>query len=120
MATFEPGHLHIERHALTKDDVSYNVHLDYEVTQDPKKGKGILFTMHGSMQGKDMSETFFLPKEEAYNFANNVTKIAEKYGIPKTHSQIGSDHRHYDLMFEDIRKQLDMKSGDPVNLENFE
>ena len=24
MATFEPGHLHIERHALNKDDVSYN------------------------------------------------------------------------------------------------
>ena len=31
MAQFEPGHLHIERHALTPDDVSYNVHLDYEV-----------------------------------------------------------------------------------------
>ncbi|EJL98288.1 hypothetical protein PMI18_04074 [Pseudomonas sp. GM102] len=120
MATFEPGHLHIERHALTPDDVNYNVHLNYEVSQDPKKGKGILFTLHGSMQGKDMTETFFLPKEEAYNFANNVTKIAEKYGIPKTHSQIGSVHKHYDLMFEDIRKQLDMKSGDPVNLEHFE
>ena len=24
MAQFEPGHLHIERHALTPDDVSYN------------------------------------------------------------------------------------------------
>jgi hypothetical protein len=40
MATFEPGHLHIERHALTKDDVSYNLCIDYEVTQDPKEGKG--------------------------------------------------------------------------------
>ncbi|MBC2692864.1 MULTISPECIES: DUF5064 family protein [Pseudomonas] len=120
MAMFEPGHLHIERHALTPDDVSYNVHLDYEVSKNPKGEKGIQFTLHGSMQGKDMSETFFLPKEEAYNFANNVTKIAEKYGIPKTHSQIGSVHKHYDLMFEDIRAQLNMKSGDPVNIENFE
>ncbi|MHC8406190.1 DUF5064 family protein [Pseudomonas sp. TMB3-21] len=120
MATFEPGHLHIERHALTPDDVSYNVHLDYEVEQDPDKGKGIQFTLHGSMQGKDMTETFFLPKVEAYNFAKNVTEIAEKYGIPKTHSQIGSVHKYYDLMFEDIRQKLDMKSGDPVDLENFE
>jgi hypothetical protein len=120
MATFEPGHLHIERHALTPDDVNYNVHLDYEVSKNDKGEQGIQFTMHGSIQGKDMSEPFFLPKAEAYNFANNVTKIAEKYGIPKTHSQIGSIHKHYDLMFEDIRKQLDMKSGDPVNLENFE
>ncbi len=120
MATFEPGHLHIERHALTPDDVNYNVHLDYEVSKNDKGDKGIQFTMHGSIQGKDMSEPFFLPKEEAYNFANNVTTIAEKYGIPKTHSQIGSVHKHYDLMFEDIRKQLDMKSGDPVYLKNFE
>ena len=120
MATFEPGKLHIERHALTPDDVSYNVHLDYEVSKDDKGEKGIQFTMHGSIQNKDMSETFFLPKVEAYNFANNITNIAEKYGIPRTHSQIGSVHKHYDLVFEDIRTKLDMKSGDPVDLKNFE
>jgi hypothetical protein len=120
MAQFEPGHLHIERHALTPDDVSYNVCLDYEVSTDPSKVKGIQFTLHGSMQGKDMKETFFLPKEEAYNFARDVTRIAEKYGIPKAHSQIGSVHKHYDLMFEDIRQKLNMQSGDPVNLEHFE
>ncbi|ABA76126.1 MULTISPECIES: DUF5064 family protein [Pseudomonas] len=120
MAQFEPGHLHIERHALTDDDVNYNVHLDYEVFTDPQKGKGIQFTLHGSMQGKEVNEPFFLPKEEAYNFARNVTQIAEKYGIPKSHSQIGSVHKHYDLMFEDIRMKLNMKSGDPVNPEHFE
>lgn len=120
MAIFNPGHLHIERHALTPDDVSYDLCLDYEVFTDPQKGKGIQFTLHGNMQGKDMKEAFFLPKEEAYNFASNVTKIAEKYGIPKTHSQIGSVHKHYDLMFEDIRQKLNMQSGDLVNPEHFE
>ena len=120
MATFEPGHLHIERHALNKDDVSYNLHIDYAVTQDPKEGKGMQFTMHGSIQGKDMEETFFLPKDQAYNFASNVTKIVEKYGIPKTHSSIGSIHKPYDAMFEDVRAQLDMKSGDPVKPEHLE
>lgn len=118
MATFEPGHLHIERHALTDDDVSYNLCIDYEVTQDPEKG--MQFTMHGSILGKDMEEKFFLPKDQAYNFASNVTHIAEKYGIPKTHSGIGSVHKHYDAMFEDVRAQLDMKSGDPVNPEHLE
>ncbi|EUB86287.1 MULTISPECIES: DUF5064 family protein [unclassified Pseudomonas] len=120
MAIFNPGHLHIERHALTPDDVSYDLCLDYEVFTDPQKGKGIQFTLHGNMQGKDMKEAFFLPKEEAYNFARDVTRIAEKYGIPKAHSQIGSVHKHYDLMFEDIRQKLNMQSGDPVNLEHFE
>ena len=32
MATFEPGQLHIERHALTPKDVSYNLKISYEVT----------------------------------------------------------------------------------------
>ncbi|MDD2050144.1 DUF5064 family protein [Pseudomonas putida] len=120
MATFAPGQLHIERHALTKDDVSYDITLNYELFTDSKKGKGMQFTMHGSIQGKDLKETFFLPKEEAYNFASNVTKIAEKYGIPKHLSNIGSVHKHYDLMFEDIRVQLNMKSGDPIKPEHFE
>ncbi|EJZ59655.1 DUF5064 family protein [Pseudomonas sp. MWU12-2115] len=120
MAIFEPGHLHIERHALNKDDVSYDLCLDYQVFTDPKEGKGMQFTLHGSIQGKDMKETFFLPKDQAYNFARDVTRIVEKYGIPKTHSSIGSQHKHYDLMFEDVRVQLNMKSGDPVKPEHLE
>ncbi|RON33664.1 DUF5064 family protein [Pseudomonas brassicacearum] len=120
MATFEPGHLHIERHALNKDDVSYNLCIDYEVHQDPKEGKGMLFTMHGNIQGREMEEKFFLPKDQAYNFGSNVTHIAEKYGIPKMYSAIGSMHKNYDVMFEDVRVQLDMKSGDPVKPEHLE
>ena len=120
MATFEPGHLHIERHALNKNDVSYDVCIDYEVMQHPKEGKGMQFKMHGSILGKDFEETFYLPKDQAYNFASNVTKIAEKYGIPKAMSSIGSIHKHYDAMFEDVRVQLNMKSGDPVKPEHLE
>ncbi|TDF78389.1 DUF5064 family protein [Pseudomonas sp. H9] len=120
MAQFEPGHLHIERHALNTADVSYDINLEYEVATDPSKGKGIQFKMHGSIQNKPMNETFFLPKVEAYNFASNVTKIAEQYGIPKHLSNIGSVHKHYDLMFEDIREKLNMKSGDSIDLKDFE
>ena len=120
MAHFEPGHLHIERHALNDKDVSYDIKLEYKVEQDPKQGKGMQFRMHGTIQGKPVDEPFFLPKEEAYNFASNVTKIAEKYGIPKAMSSIGSIHKHYDLMFEDVRVQLNMKSGDTVDLKHFE
>ncbi|AZD62535.1 DUF5064 family protein [Pseudomonas chlororaphis] len=120
MAQFEPGHLHIERHALNKDDVSYNICIDYEVAQDPKEGKGMQFKMHGTIQGKAVDEPFFLPKDQAYNFASNVTKIAEKYGIPKAMSSIGSVHKHYDAMFEDVRVQLNVKSGDPIKPEHLE
>jgi hypothetical protein len=120
MAKFEPGHLHIERFALNKEDFSYNLSIDYEVSQDPAEGPGMQFTMHGTIEGKDMSETFFLPKDKAYNFASNITKILEKYGIPKAVSSLGSEHKHYDAMFEDVKAQLDMKPGDPVKPEHLE
>lgn len=62
MATFEPGHLHVERHALNAQDYSYNLCIDYEVSQDPKEGKGMLFKLHGSVQGKDLKEEFSCPR----------------------------------------------------------
>jgi hypothetical protein len=50
-------------------------------------------------------EKFFLPKDQAYNFARDVTRKAQKYWRRRRlESQIGSPHKHYDLMFEDIRK----------------
>jgi len=119
MATFEPGHLHIERHALNKDDYSYNLHIDYEVSQDPKEGTGMLFKMHGSVEGKDLNEEFFLPKDQAFDFARYATRIAQNYGMPKDAS-IGSMHKEYDQMFEDVRKQLGVKPGDPVKPEHLE
>lgn len=120
MATFEPGHLHLERHALHQDDVSYDVCIDYEVAMDPKEGKGMLFTMHGSIQGKAFSEQFYLPKDQAYNFASNVTNIAQLYGIPKSLSSIGSNHKYYDAMFTDVRAQLGARPGDAVKPEHLE
>jgi hypothetical protein len=120
MATFEPGHLHLERHALNQDDVSYDVCIDYQISQDPPEGKGMAFTMHGTIQGRAFKDDFYLPKDQAYNFASNVTKIAERHGIPKALSSIGSTHKHYDAMFDDVRMQLGAKSGDPVKPEHLE
>ncbi|RMP63488.1 hypothetical protein ALQ18_03759 [Pseudomonas marginalis pv. marginalis] len=120
MATFEPGHLHVERHALNKGDYSYNLCIDYAVSQDPKEGKGMQFKLHGSVQGKDLDEAFFLPKDQAFDFARHAMNIAQKYGMPKTAVLNGSMHKQYDLMFEDVRQQLDVKSGDPVKPEHLE
>jgi hypothetical protein len=38
--------------------------------------------------------------------------------MPKTAS-ISSLHNIYDMMFEDVRAQLDVKSGDPVKPEHL-
>lgn len=119
MAKFEPGHLHIERHALNKDDYSYNLCIDYQVSVDSREGQGMLFTLHGSVQGNDLKEDFFLPKDQAFDFARHAMNIAQKYGMPRIATLNGSMHKQYDDMFEDVRKQLNVKSGDPVKAEHL-
>jgi hypothetical protein len=115
---FEPGHLHIARPALQPDDVGYDIHLRYEVSQTDSDA-GMHFTMDGDINGKPFNETFDLPKDLAYNFASEASRIAEKHGLPKD-TDLHAMGGQYDAMFEDIRDKLDMKSGDAVKLEHLE
>ncbi|MCK9799901.1 DUF5064 domain-containing protein [Pseudomonas chlororaphis] len=119
MATFEPGHLHIQRAPLQPGDFGYDIKIDYEVVHDPKEGSAMHFTMHGEIQEKPFKEEFTLPKDLAYNFASEAFHVAVKYGIPKN-ADLRSMHGHYDRMFEDIREQLHAKPGDPVKPEHLE
>lgn len=115
---FEPGHLHIARPALQPDDVGYDIHIHYEAAQTDS-GPGMHFTMEGEINGKSFNETFDLPKDLAYNFASEASRIAEKHGLPRD-TEMRAAHADYDLMFEDIRDKLDMKSGDSVKPEHLE
>nr|WP_314574592.1 DUF5064 family protein [uncultured Pseudomonas sp.] len=115
---FEPGHLHIARPALQPDDVGYDIHIHYEAAQTDS-GPGMHFTMEGEINGKSFNEAFDLPKDLAYNFASEASRIAEKHGLPRN-TEMRAAHAEYDLMFEDIREKLDMKSGDPVKPEHLE
>lgn len=119
MATFAPGHLHIERHALNKDDYSYNLCIDYEISHDPKEGEGMLFKVHGTVEGNDIKEEFFLPKDQAFDFARYAMNIAQKYGMPKSATFTDSMHKQYDMMFEDVRHQLRVNPGDPIKPEHL-
>lgn len=115
---FEPGHLHIARPALQPDDIGYDIHIRYEVSQTDS-GAGMHFTMDGDIDDKRFNETFDLPKDLAYNFASEASRIAEKHGLPKK-TDLHSMGGQYDAMFEDIRHKLDMKSGDAVKPEHLE
>lgn len=115
---FEPGHLHITHPAVQPEDVGYDIHIRYEVSQTDS-GEGMHFSLDGEINGKPFSDEFELPKDKAYNFASEASRIAEKHGLPKDidmHAMNGQ----YDAMFEDIRAKLDVKSGDPVKPEHLE
>lgn len=115
MAQFDPGHLHIEREALTKDDYSYDYCVDYKAIQDPEKGKRIEFRMHGVIQGKPIDEVFCLTKDNWYNFASDIENIAQKHGVPVKGIVTSVHKTNYDEMFEDIREKIGAKSGDSIN-----
>ncbi|AYG43698.1 DUF5064 family protein [Pseudomonas sp. Leaf58] len=122
MAQYHPGHVHIERTALNKNDHSYDLNIEYEAASDPREGRGIQFTMHGSIEGKPVEEKFFLAKDQVLpSFLMLLTRKAQSYLTPpKKFENLSSPHKLYDYMFADIRAKLDVKSGDPIKPEHLE
>ena len=116
---FEPGHLYIAHPAVQPEDVGYDIHIRYEVSQIADSGEGMHFSLEGEINGKPFSDEFDLPKDKAYNFASEASRVAEKHGLPKD-IDLHAMHGQYDAMFEDIRDKLDVKSGDPVKPEHLE
>ncbi|RRV08336.1 DUF5064 family protein [Pseudomonas sp. v388] len=117
---FEPGHLHITHAALQQSDITYDLHLRYEVVEDAKEGKSVSFTMEGEINGQSFSEQFQLPRDLAFNFAHDASRIGIRHGLPGAASLPLHLHKDYDRMFEDIRDQLGAKSGEPVKPEHLE
>lgn len=116
---FEPGHLHIIRTKLQDKDFGYDLHVRYEVNQNPAEGACMHFSMDGEINGKAFKEEFELTKDKAYNFASKAFHLVVKHGMPKG-VDIRTLHTEYDLMFEDIRDKLNMKSGDAVKPEHLQ
>jgi hypothetical protein len=116
---FEPGHLHICHTALQASDFSYDIHIRYEVCENPAQGTSMLFAMEGQVQGQTFQEAFELPRDLAFNFAHDANRIAIKHGLAPTATLPLAMHKDYDLMFEDVRQKLGAESGDPVKPEHL-
>lgn len=117
---YEPGHLHLTHVALQPSDISYDIHLRYNVEEDPKQGTSMHFTMQGAINGKPFEEQFQLPRDLAFNFAHDASRIAIRHGLPNSAALPIAQHKDYDRMFADIRDKLHAKSGDPVKPEHLE
>lgn len=116
---FEPGHLHICRTALQASDFSYDIHIRYEVCENPTEGTSMHFSMEGEVAGNSFQDEFELPRDLAFNFAHDANRIAVKHGLPHLATLPLAMHKEYDQMFEDVRKKLHAESGDPVKPEHL-
>ena len=117
---FTPGHLHRSNTPGNPGIPAYNIDVFYEVRRDPKEGMLMHFKMVGEVSGKDFIEEFDMHRDTAFNFASRVAKAAVKHGVPANASLIMRGHSEYDAMFEDIRSKLDIKPGEPVNMDNID
>ncbi len=60
-----------------------------------------------------------LPRDTAFNFASDATRVAQKHGLHPKFGAITRVHKEYDAMFEDIRAKLHAHPGEPVDLERI-
>lgn len=116
---FEPGHLHITRAPLQASDFGYDIHIHYEVSENPEEGKCMHFKMHGEVAGNTFEDEFVLPKDLAFNFAHNANQIAAKHGMPQTALVPLAMHEEYDRMFKDVHDKLGIEPGEPVKPEHL-
>jgi len=116
---FEPGHLHRAFSGVPGIPTGH-VDVFYEVHHDAAEGTLMHFKVTGNLDGKDFTEEFDMHRDTAFNFASLIAKAVVKQGLPSAVSPIMRNHKEYDAMFEDIRKKLDAKSGEAVNLTNLE
>jgi hypothetical protein len=117
---FEPGHLRLQHIALQPHDITYDIHLHYQLSSEAGSGAAMHFTVQGEIAGNTFSEEFELPKDMACNFASQAERIAHKHGLPKAKMLPVTLHKQYDQMFEDVRDKLQRQSGDPVEQEHLE
>ncbi|KRW62297.1 DUF5064 family protein [Pseudomonas sp. TTU2014-080ASC] len=116
---FKPGHWHHSHPFTTADVPAYSVDLFYEVRQDPAEGAMLHMRLEGQIAGQVFSETFELHRDSAFNFASVVSRVAHRHGLPVATSLIKHGHHEYDLVYEDIRSALGVRSGESVNLDTL-
>lgn len=116
---YQPGHLHLQHTPIQHQDVAYTLDIHYEVQQG-EQGRGLHFTVQGEIAGQPVDESFDLPRDMAVNFASQIDHIARKHGLPKTQVVPVSLHKQYDEMFEDIRRKLELKPGEPLSPEQLD
>ncbi|QLF93325.1 DUF5064 family protein [Pseudomonas sp. ABC1] len=114
---FTPGQLTLQYLPLLPGEVAYDLALAYEVRRDAHGETVVHFDMSGEIAGKRFQETFELPRDLAYNFASNATRIAIKHGLPHSAVHPVRSHRQYDLMFADLRQKLNAQPGEPIRLQ---
>ncbi|GAB3373695.1 DUF5064 family protein [Azotobacter armeniacus] len=116
---FKPGHLHREQLPDESNRQTFIYDVYYEVREEPGKGRVLHMRMEGEIDGKSFAEECELPRDMAFDFMNELTRIAVRNGLHPRFGPILREHNEYDAVFQDIRNKLGLHPGDPIDLSHL-
>ncbi|GGJ90395.1 DUF5064 family protein [Pseudomonas matsuisoli] len=117
---FSPGHLHIAHLPSAPQHRAFTLDLHYEIRQDAAEGPMLSVRVLGNVDGEPFEDAFELHRDSAFDFASVACGLAAKRGLTAESGLVLTQHDEYDQMFEDIRRQLDIEPGDPINFDHFD
>lgn len=114
---FRPGHVEVHREPALGDP-GFRLSLDYQVQHEAADCR-VDFELQGEVAGRQLHECFSLRRDVAYNFLQSAGRCLRRRGIRANHPALFAFHADYDLMFADLRRQLQADCGEPVDLQRF-
>ncbi|WP_313024126.1 DUF5064 family protein [Pseudomonas lopnurensis] len=115
---FRPGHLQL--HDLpSRGRPAYRLLLDYRVEGGPEAPQWACFHLRGEIGQIRVDEQFRMHRDVACNFLQRIRQCLRRHGVPVRSDVVFGFHRLYDPLFEDLRRQLHCRAGEPVDLDRF-
>lgn len=115
---FRPGQL--EYHSLSASGKpGYHLQLDYRVEGTPDAPQWACFHLRFEAGALQVDEQFRMHRDVACNFLQRVRQCLRRHGVPVGADILFGLHGIYDPLFEDLRRQLCYRPGEPVDLDRF-
>lgn len=113
---FKPGHLSRVDFPNGCSRQHFSCDIRYRVCNDPDRGQLLQVSMSGAVDGKPFAEEFELHRDIAYNVFSRVARIAARNGLSLPGGPVLRGRAEYDAMYADIRRQLDLRPGERIDL----
>ena len=96
----------------------YDLVLNYAV-EKREQGPFVNFDLSGQVAGNPVHECFSLHGDVAYNFLQSVGLRLRKYGLRLGLERMPELHADFEKAYADLRQQLGIRPGQPVDLARF-
>lgn len=101
------------------DRQQYVIRLSYRVENAASRDAVVKFELDGEIDGRPFNDGFELPGDLAFNFAGSATRILRRHGLRVCSGPVLRFRKEHDRVFDDLRHQLRVEPGTPVDLQRM-